>query len=154
RDLGMIRMTVEAGVRVDVGRMGEIENGVEVFGEHARRELGVPAVEKLVEVAVARLSAAVEVLAVGVVKAGRIVDPRGACGRDLREPQVRIAEEKDVRLVWVGGPVKAEDLHRRDALRGATEPPGGGPRARTPGSSARPSAMAARGKNHEAGDRQ
>src|SRR5262249_14458836 len=134
--------------------VGESEDGVEVGGQHARRELGMPALEELVEVAVAGRSAAIEVLAVGVVKAGRIAGPGGASGRDLREPQVRIAEEKDGRSVWVGGRVQAEDLHRRHALLRATEPPGGGSRRGTPRGSARPSAMAARGKQEEAGDRE
>ena len=84
------------------------------------------------EVAVARRPDAVEVLGVGVVEAGRVVGPRGLGGRDLREPEVRIAEEKHVRTPRIGGPVKAEDLHGRDAFRIATESQGGGPSTRHP----------------------
>ena len=38
-DLGVVRVAVEVGVCVDVGRTREIEDGVEVGGEHARGEL-------------------------------------------------------------------------------------------------------------------
>ena len=87
-DLGVVRVAVEVGVCVDVGRAREIKDGVEVGGQRVRGELRVPAVEEIAEVAVARRADVVEVLGVGVMEARRVIGPRGLGGGDRREPQV------------------------------------------------------------------
>ena len=153
-DLVVVRVAVEVGVCVDVGRTCEIDDGVEVGGQRLRRELRVPTVEEIAEIAVACRPDAVEVLGVGMMEASRVIGPRRLGGGDLRELQVRIAQEKHVRTARIGGPAKTENLHGRNALRIPTKSQCGSLRRGTRRSSARLPFATARGEQGEAGDRE